>query len=207
MVNVNAGVEFGVGWTDQSMTGSLESYAGPGSLVVDTAEYYGYLATTTPAALASATLSLVTTNVYVARLYIPTTAAATYADTFATTAGTVTVADAGLYSTTGAQLTTALTANLTTHTNAWGAGLNTWQFITPVTLQAGNYYYVAIQLTSSAAPSVAASPASPIQNINLNATTSDFSIYGTNAALPASLTLSTLVTNDSVLAKPWIGIR
>jgi hypothetical protein len=170
-------------------------FPGPGSS--------GYLGWTAPVWHATSTLSLTTTDIYVVAVYVPVAGTTTYADVDATTVGTVTVADAGLYSLAGTKLASAATAQLTTNTAAWGAGINTWGWVTPVALTAG-VYYVSIETTSSAATSLAASPASPVINYNLPANVYNNATYSTGT-IPASLTIASL--SASVLAQPWVGIR
>lgn len=170
-------------------------FPGPGSS--------GYLGWSAPVWHATSTLSLTTTNIYVAAVYVPVAGTTAHIDVDATTAGTVTVADVGLFSLAGTQLATALTANLTTNSAAWGAGINTWAWITPAALTAG-VYYVTIETTSSSAPAIAASPASPVINYNLPANQYNNATYSTGT-VPASLTLASL--SASVAAQPWVGIR
>ena len=88
-------------------------FPGPGSS--------GYLGWTAPVWHATSTASLTTTDIYVVAVYVPVAGTTTYIDVDATTAGTVTVADVGLFSLAGTQLAKALTANLTTNTAAWGS--------------------------------------------------------------------------------------
>ena len=170
-------------------------FPGPGSS--------GYLGWTAPVWHATSTASLTTTDIYVVAVYVPVAGTTTYIDVDATTAGTVTVADVGLFSLAGTQLAKALTANLTTNTAAWGAGINTWQWIATAALTAG-VYYVSIETTSSAAPSLAASPASPVINFNLPANVYNYATYSTGT-VPTSITPASL--SGAVTAQPWAGIR
>lgn len=163
----------------------------------------GYLGWSAPVWHATSTLALTTTNIYVVAVYVPVAGTATWVDVDATTAGTVTVADTGLYTTAGVQLASAATAQLTTNSAAWGAGINTWAYVTPVALAAG-VYYVTLETTSSSAASVAASPASPVINFNLPANRYNMATYSTGT-IPASITVGSLAA--SVLAQPWVGIR
>src|ERR1039457_4670364 len=78
----------------------------------------GYLGWTVPVGQATSTASLTTTDIYVVAVYVPAAGTATYAEVNATTAGTVTAANTGLYSLTGAKLASAGTGPLTTHTGA-----------------------------------------------------------------------------------------
>ena len=119
---------------------------------------------------ATSTASLTSTDIYVVAVYVPVAGTATYVDVNATTEGTVTVADTGLYSLAGTQLASAATAQLTLHTAAWGAGINTWEYVTPVALAAG-VYYVTLETTSLGAPSLLAVPASAVINFNLPSNT------------------------------------
>jgi hypothetical protein len=163
----------------------------------------GYLGWTAPVWHATSTASLTTTDIYVVAVYVPVAGTTTYADVDATTAGTVTVADAGLYSLAGVKLASAATAQLTTNSAAWGAGINTWGWVTPAALTAG-VYYVTLETTSSGAPSLAASPASPVVNYNLPTNQYNNATYSTGT-IPGSLTIASL--SPSVLAQPWVGIR
>jgi len=211
MVLVSAGVEYGLGWTDQSETASLESYGGPGDLIVDSAEANGYLAWTVPSSLASAALTATpSTEVFVARFLAPQNGLTTYADYWITNlnSGTVTSVLAGLFSVTGTQLakdiTTYDSANVTS--TAVTTGLQTFTWNTPYTLVGGTFYYfVIIEAWTSDAPSLAAAPASPVTNTNMPAHNFDFATYSTSATMPSSLTLTSLTA--SVLAKPWVGLR
>jgi hypothetical protein len=170
-------------------------FPGPGSS--------GYLGWSAPVWHATSTASLTTTDIYVVAVNVPVAGTTTYCDVDATTAGTVTVADVGLYSLAGTKLASAATAQLTTNSAAWGAGINTWGWVTPVAIAAGTYY-VSIETTSSAAPSLAASPASPVINFNLPANTYNFATYSTGT-IPASITIASL--SAAVTAQPWVGIR
>ncbi len=163
----------------------------------------GYLGWTAPVWHATSTASLTSTDIYVVAVYVPVAGTATYMDVDATTEGTVTVADVGLFNLAGVQLAKALTANLTLNSSAWGAGINTWQWITPAALTAG-VYYVSIETTSSAAPSLAASPASPVINFNLPANVYNYATYSTGT-VPTAITPSSL--SGAVTAQPWVGIR
>ena len=163
----------------------------------------GYLGWTVPVGQATSTASLTTTGIYVVAVYVPAAGTATYADVNATTAGTVTVADTGLYSLAGAKLASAATQQLTTNTAAWGAGINTWAYVTPVALTAG-VYYATIETTSSVAAVLSAAPASAVINFNLPVNQYNNATYSTGT-IPSSITVSGL--SASVAAQPWIGIR
>jgi hypothetical protein len=178
-----------------AMASIAGGFPGPGA-----SRYLGWSA---PVWHATSTASLTSTDIYVVAVYVPVAGTATYMDVDATTAGTVTVADVGLFSLAGTQLAEALTANLITNTAAWGAGINTWQYVTPAALTAG-VYYATIETTSSAAPSLAASPASPVINYNLPANQYNYATYSTGT-VPGSITPASLT--GAVTAQPWVGIR
>jgi hypothetical protein len=163
----------------------------------------GYLGWSAPVWSATSTASLTSTDIYVIAVYVPVAGTATYVEVDATTAGTVTVADTGLYNLAGTQLASAATAQLTTNSAAWGAGINTWQYVTPAALTAG-VYYVTIETTSSGAPSLAANPASPVINFNLPSHQYNYATYSTGT-IPASITIASL--SGAVTAQPWVGIR
>jgi hypothetical protein len=163
----------------------------------------GYLGWSAPVWHATSTAALTSTDIYVIAVYVPVAGTATFVDVDATTAGTVTVADTGLYTLAGTKLASAATAQLTTNSAAWGAGINTWQYVTPVALAAG-VYYATIETTSSGAPSLAASPASPVINFNLPSNVYNYATDSTGT-IPSSITPSGLT--GVVTAQPWVGIR
>lgn len=163
----------------------------------------GYLGWSAPVWHATSTASLTTTDIYVVAVYVPVAGTTTWMDVDATTQGTVTVADVGLYTLAGAKLASAATAQLTTNSAAWGAGINTWGWVTPVAITAG-VYYTTIETTSSGAPSLAASPASPVINYNLPVNQYNYATYSTGT-IPSSLTIASL--SAAVSAQPWVGIR
>ena len=163
----------------------------------------GYLGWSAPVWSATSTAALTTTDIYVVAVYVPVAGTATYVEVDATTAGTVTVADTGLYSLAGTKLASAATAQLTTNSAAWGAGINTWAYVTPAALAAG-VYYVTLETTSSSAPSLAALPASPVINFNLPTNVYNYASYSTGT-IPSSITPSSLT--GIVTAQPWVGIR
>ena len=164
----------------------------------------GYLGWTVPVGQATSTASLTTTDIYVIAVYVPAAGTATYAEVNATTAGTVTAANTGLYSLAGAKLASAALAQLTTNSgDAWGAGINTWAYVTPVALAAG-VYYATIETTSSVAAVLSAAPASAVINFNLPVNQYNNATYSTGT-IPSSITVSGL--SASVAAQPWIGIR
>ena len=163
----------------------------------------GYLGWSAPVWSASSTAALTTTDIYVIAVYVPVAGTATYVEVDATTAGTVTVADTGLYNLAGTQLASAATAQLTTNSAAWGAGINTWAYVTPVAIAAGTYY-VTIETTNSSQPSLAACPASPVINYNLPSHQYNYATYSTGT-IPASITIASL--SAAVTAQPWVGIR
>jgi hypothetical protein len=170
-------------------------FPGPGA-----SDYLGWSA---PVWHATSTASLSTGDIYVVAVYVPVAGTTTYMDVDATTEGTVSVADAGLFTLAGVRLAEALTANLTTNSAAWGAGINTWEWTSPVALTAG-VYYATIETTSSGAPSLAASPASPVINFNLPANQYNYATYSTGT-VPSAITPSSL--SGAVTAQPWVGIR
>jgi len=104
-------------------------FAGPGAS--------GYLGWTAPVFHATSTAALTSTDIYVVSVTVPVAGTTAHIDVDATTAGTVTVADVGLFTLAGVQLAQALTANLTTNSVAWGAGINTWAWVAPAILAAG----------------------------------------------------------------------
>ena len=163
----------------------------------------GYLGWTAPVWHATSTVSLTSTNISVVAVYVPGGGTTSYLDVNASTVGTVTVADAGLFTLAGVQLAHALTANLTTNSTAWGAGINTWAWTTPAVLAAG-IYYVTLETTSSSAPSLTAAPASAVINFNLPVNQYNNATYSTGT-VPASITPSSL--SAAVTAQPWAGIR
>lgn len=170
-------------------------FPGPGSS--------GYLGWSAPVWHATSTAALTTTDIYVIAVYVPVAGTATYVEVDATTAGTVTVADTGLYNLAGTKLASAATAQLTTNSAAWGAGINTWAYVTPVALTAG-VYYATIETTNSSQPSLAASPASPVINWNLPTNVYNYATYSTGT-IPSSITIASL--SAAVTAQPWVGIR
>ena len=201
----------GVGWTNQATTPysiGLESSGGPNAIMLNKAYANNYYAGTVDlTSVGTGTLAATSGYVYAMRFFVPANFTAAHVDTFATTAGTVTVADVGIYTMAGVLLSKGLTADLTTGGGgAWTAGVNTWALETVVGLTGGTFYYVTLETTSSSAPSVAAMPANPLVNLNLASSVIDFSIYTTSGTVPTSMTPATLVTNASVLAKPWLGI-
>lgn len=166
----------------------------------------GYLGWSAPVWHATTTLSLTSTDIYVVAVYVPVAGTTTYLDMDAASlnGGTVSVADVGLFTLGGVQLAEALTANLTTNAAAFAAGINTWAWVTPAALAAG-VYYASIEVTSATdAPTVAASPASPVINYNLPAHQYNNATYSTGT-VPSAITIASL--SASVAAQPWVGIR
>jgi len=173
-------------------------FPGPGSS--------GYLGWTAPVWHATSTLSLTSTDIYVAAVYVPVAGTTTYMDVQAANlnGGTVSVADVGLFNLAGTRLAEALTANLTTNSAAFAVGINTWEWIAPAALAAG-VYYASIEVTSATdAPTIAASPASPVINYNLPTNVYNNATYSTGT-VPSAITPSSL--SAAVTAQPWVGIR
>jgi hypothetical protein len=164
----------------------------------------GYLGWTCPVGQATSTAALTTTDIYVIAVYVPVGGTTSALDVYATTTGTVTVADAGLFTLAGVQVAEALTANLTTHSAAWGSGLNTWGWASSAPVTGGTTYYVTIETTNSAQPSLAAQAASPVINANLPTNQYNYATYSTGT-VPASITPASL--SGATTAVPWVGLR
>ena len=168
----------------------------------------GYLAWTCDLLQASSTMTIAsTTNVYVAQFYNMSAATTTVADLNCTAnaTGTVTHAYAGIYSLAGTQLAISADAG-----SAWGTGTGkqTFTWTTPLAMAAGTFYYVALEVAwTTATPTIQAAPANAGINFNVASNTERYSLYGTSATLPASLTPATVVSGAAVTAMPWIALR
>lgn len=193
------------GWTDQSTspysTGLESGGSASFSAGFDSATQNGYSAWSVPAWAASSTASLGgTTNTnYLIKVYVPAAFSSAHMDVDCTTAGTVTHAYAGLYSIAGTKLI--LSADIQ---STWTTGKMTYAWTAAQPLTGNTYYYVALLFTDSAAPALAATPASAVTNYNLASGTENYASNGTAATLPASYTL----TSNTPLATaiPWVAL-
>lgn len=204
------GIENTNGWTDQQLSGSLESYSNASSTLFAPSLQNSYSAWSMPMeSAASATNHVASTHGQLTRIYVPSNCTVGHVDFYFTTTGTTTVFLSGLYSATGAQL--AVTAE--SHAAIINTAITPVAFTTSPTLAGGNFYYLFTTITWSVQPVLAgatyvaggAGGAIAFGNANLTvASAPSTADYGVQAILPASLTLSGLT---GLGTKIWAGLR
>lgn len=205
------GIENTTGWTDQQLSGSLESYANASSTLFNPALRNGYSAWSVDVDDAISSVNHVaSTHGQLTRIYVPANCTVGHVDFYFTTTGTVTVFLAGLYSATGAQL--AITSS-SLHGSIVNTALTTANLATSANLVGGNNYYLFTTMTWSVQPVLAgvtypaggAGGAIAFGNAGSVVATAPITAdYGVQATLPASLTLSGLT---GLGTKIWAGLR
>lgn len=188
------------GWTNQQFTSNLEEGFAPTSLSSSGAAAQGYLAWSMNPLDVVSTFSPVSATTYLVRCMAPLAGVVSKMDLNATTAGTQTHVYAGLYSAAGA-----LIASAVDFTASWGAGKNTFSWTTPALIAGGTFVWVALNLTWSVQPVLAAAAASSVQNFNTTAATALFSVAATSTVpLPATNAMAS--NTASALAIPWVAL-
>jgi len=203
------------GWTNQSASPystGLESYSNTSAPLFDPPQANNYVAwTLIPDDAIGTTNHVASTHGQLSRVFIPANGSVGHLDFLFTTAGTVTVFYAGIYSATGVQL--AVTAE--SHASISGSAITALALTAATNLTGGTFVYVFTTMTWSVQPVLAGvnyasaggatNYAIAMANAGLTvATAPNSSDYGVQATLPASLTMSGLTGYGS---KPWIGLR
>lgn len=197
----------GYSWTNQSTqynsNKSLDSYGSPNSTLFNSAANNGYVGWSLLPEDAIATVNTAaSTTLQMTRVYVPNGGSVGHLDFDFTTAGTVTVFWAGIYSASGVLLATTAES----HAAISASALTPLALTTAVNLTGSTNYYVGTTLTWSVQPVVAGATISSayMTNPNLTAATANSATAGTSATLPSTVTMS---SNTLTASKLWVGLR